>query len=172
MAKCSLAICKFAKKYLQIWYSPNRNFYVKSIWCPTRPLKVRSQNQGYAQYLIKIKRKIRNFPKTWPKSLKCLMKIVFIEHLCFSKTQNSKTVPKLGLNTTGSQAIWIWEMMYRQNSGIFCISLILTSDYGWPCRASYWLYRKFLLGKKIIHVWEEKESLITSIWWDLVPVTC
>ena len=41
----------------QTWtiFLPNRNFYVKSIWCPTRPLKVRSQNQGYAQYLIKIK---------------------------------------------------------------------------------------------------------------------
>ena len=34
---------------------------------------------------------------------------------------------------------------------------------------------KFLLGKKIahvVHVWEEKESLINSIWWGLVPVTC
>ena len=30
--------------------------------------EVRSQNQGYAQYLIKIKRKIRNFPKTWTNS--------------------------------------------------------------------------------------------------------
>ena len=28
---------------------------------------------------------------------------------------------------------------------------------------------KFLLGKKIAHVLEEKESLINSIWWGLVP---
>ena len=62
---------------------PNRNFSVKSIWCPTRPPKVRSQNQGYAQYLIKIKRKIRSFPKTWPNSSKFLIKIMFIELLSF-----------------------------------------------------------------------------------------
>ena len=61
----------------------NRNFWVKSIWCSTRPPKVRSQNQGYAQYLIKIKRKIRSFPKTWPNSLKFLIKIMFIELLSF-----------------------------------------------------------------------------------------
>ena len=31
---------------------------------------------------------------------------------------------------------------------------------------------KFLFGKKIFHVWEEKESLINSIWWGKVPVRC
>ena len=69
----------------QTWtiFLPNRNFYVKSIWCPTRPLRVRSQNQGNAQYLIKIKRKIRNFPKTGPNSLNFLIKIMFIELLGF-----------------------------------------------------------------------------------------
>ena len=36
----------------QTWaiFLPNRNFSVKSIWCPTRPPVVRSQNQGYAKY--------------------------------------------------------------------------------------------------------------------------
>ena len=51
--------------------------------CPKRPPKVRSQNQGYAQYLIQIKRKIRNFQKSWPNSLKFVIKIMFNEFLSF-----------------------------------------------------------------------------------------
>ena len=36
MAKCSLAICKFAKKYLQIWYSPVILTVYNSTWKITR----------------------------------------------------------------------------------------------------------------------------------------
>ena len=51
--------------------------------------------------------------------------------------------------------------------------IILTSAFGCTCRAYYLLYPKVsVLGKKITYVWEEKESLVNSIWWCLVPLRC
>ena len=61
-------------------------------------------------------------------------------------------------------------IMFSKNIEIFSISLICTFDIGDPRGQDINLSKKFLLGKKIAHVWEKVESIIISILYVLVPV--
>ena len=139
----------------QTWviFLPNRNFPEKVISWPAGPPKVKSQNEGYQQYLFIITGKL-DFLFMFLRKKMCSMKSLL--------TKIFKTVIDYVLNSSWSQAIWFIEMMFSSNDEIFSISFILTSDFEGPYRPSYWLLIKFLLGKKIAHVWEEEYSLVCS----------
>ena len=74
----------------QTWaiFIPKRNSEFKSIVWPAGPPQVRSQNQGFSQYLIKIEENIGIFSKFGNNLSTVWLKIVFIKLLCYKSLKN------------------------------------------------------------------------------------
>ena len=89
---------------------PNRNSDVKSILMPTGPLRVRSQNDGYWQYLSKFTGKKGIFTKFGSNLWAYGIRRVFIQLLCFIGFQNC---PWWGFNHTWKPSNLNWRNKFE-----------------------------------------------------------
>ena len=131
----------------QTWaiFIPKRNSEFKSIVWPAGPPQVRSQNQGFSQYLIKIEENI-GISQNLGMIFQLFGSRLFSVNFCVTKV--SKTVINMVLNTFESQAIWIEGMSFRQILKYFQYPLFWLLSWGSPKGHTFDLNPEFLLGTK------------------------
>ena len=92
------------------FFLPNRNSEIKAISWPTEPLRVRSQNEGYWNYLSKFVGQNGIFTKFGSNLWACGIKIVFIQLLCLKGFQNC---PWWGFNHTWKPSNLNWRNKFE-----------------------------------------------------------